>query len=86
MDSLTIPILTVVASVAGTWAVMRSQVADLRASKESQEREISELKERVTRLEERHDALVGNLRSAVEDLKRVTIKLESLALKIAGEK
>lgn len=84
MDSLTIPILTVIASVAGTWGVMRAQVADLRAAKEAQEREIGELKDRVTRLEERLDALVDNLKAAVEDLKRVTSKLEDLAVKIAG--
>ncbi len=84
LSGLTDPALTIIASVAATWGAMRSQVVELRAGKAASDKEISELKDRVTRLEERHDGLVGKLDGAVANLERVTEKLEALALKIAS--
>lgn len=86
LGALTDPALSVIASVAATWGAMRAQVVALKAGKTASDKEIGELKDRVTRLEERHDGLVSKLDFAVHNLERVTDKLEALALKIAGGK
>jgi len=84
LSAIADPLLTVVASVAATWGAMRSQVIALKVGKEASDKEISELKDRVTRLEERHDGLVGKLDGAVANLQRIADKLEALTIKIAG--
>lgn len=90
MEWLTVPALTVFGSVIGTYAVMRSQVVELRAQRTSSDKNIDALENRVTRLEERHDGLVDKLGSAVSKLEQVTgrleQKLEALAIKLAGRK
>lgn len=95
LSALTDPALTVLVSVAATWGAMRSKVVALGEAKKASDKEIEELKERVTRLEERHDGLVSRIDEAVRslerkidgavsNLERVTEKLETLAIKIAS--
>lgn len=97
LSSLTDPALTVLVSAAVTWGAMRSKVVALTVAKDASEKEISDLKDRVTRLEERHDGLVSKIDEAVRtlekkidgavsNLERITEKLEALAIKIAGGK
>ena len=86
LGALTDPALTVLVSVAATWGAMRTKVVEISARMVAADKEVGELKDRVTRLEGRLDGLVIKLDGAVRSLERVTDKLEALAIKIAGGK
>lgn len=75
----------------GTWAIMRFQVKDLRERAKGQDaimashaETLGNHRDRITRLEERHDGLVDKLDAAIGSLKAVTGKLEALAITIAS--
>lgn len=72
-----------IAGVVGVWAVMKSQVADLRTVVEKQDKQISVLELEQARLGERHAGFGEKLDGALVKLESVTGQLQNIAIQIA---
>lgn len=73
-------------TLAGTWGVIRAQVADLRLAVKEQDEAIrgkDGLESRVTRLEADHESHTSRLNEAVKKLEAVASDLQRLMLDIA---
>ena len=85
-DTLIYQVLGGLATFAASIGGMRVMVTDLREKVKEAEAERQSIRDRVTRLEERHDGLVQKIDHALDKLETVTGKLEALAIRIAGER
>jgi hypothetical protein len=76
-------ILGTVATVGGSYAVVRAQVADLRSASRTHGKEIDDLKISHAVLEERNSGFGKKLDGALDKLEHVTGQLQSIAIEMA---
>ncbi len=72
-----------IAGIIGVWAVMRSQVSDLREQSATQAHQINKLELEQARLGERHNGFGEKLDGALAKLESVTGQLQHIAIQIA---
>lgn len=76
-------VVVAITGVIGVWAVMRSQVSDLREQSAVQAKQINKLELEQARLGERHNGFGEKLDGALEKLETVTGQLQQIAIQIA---
>lgn len=76
-------LLTLFVGIIGAWAVMRSQVADLREKSKADSETVMALQIQVAKLESTNDGFSKKLDDAVEKLETITESLQKLAIDIA---
>lgn len=76
-------VIIAAAGLVGVWAVMKSQVSDLRTVSEQQSKKINMLELEQARLGERHNGFGEKLDGALEKLESITGQLQKIAIEIA---